>query len=191
MFKPAVRFGPAAWGSKLQKPQSEIGGPSRMTVGLRAEFRFAHCAPISFGPTRDSPSHLLPSAVFLHRHHRPAAQREKNPHPPHTRLRTRLSKWRPQRVNFEWERGSSLAGRSNTNWGPLPDDGLRSGPTFAIAPCAPISFGPLAVHPCVFSRPPFSFTVTTGLPPSGKNPAPATHSAPHSTLEVAGPTGNF
>src|SRR6266849_7053313 len=49
-----------------------------MTVGLGADFRIAHCAPISLGPTRYSPSLLLPSAVFLHRHHRPAAQREEN-----------------------------------------------------------------------------------------------------------------
>jgi hypothetical protein len=34
-----------------------------MTVGLRADFRIAHCAPISFGPTRYSPSLFLPSAV--------------------------------------------------------------------------------------------------------------------------------
>src|SRR5713101_3775218 len=81
-----------------------------MTVGLRADFRIAHCAPISFGPTRYSPSLLLPSAVFLHRHHRSAAQREKTPHLPHTRLRTRPSKWRAQRETFEREGGKLPGG---------------------------------------------------------------------------------
>src|SRR6266849_8590531 len=81
-----------------------------MTVGLGADFRIAHCAPISLGPTRYSPSLLLPSAVFLHRHHRPAAQREKSLHPPHTRLRTRLSQWPAQRVNFERASGELPGG---------------------------------------------------------------------------------
>ena len=40
------------------------------------------------------------------------------------------------------------------------------GADFRVAHCAPISFGPLAIHPRVFSRPPLSFTVTTGLPPA-------------------------
>jgi len=40
-----------------------VTGPLLITVDLRADFRFAHCAPISFWPTRDSPSRLLPSAV--------------------------------------------------------------------------------------------------------------------------------
>src|SRR6266446_6953211 len=34
-----------------------------MTVELGADFRIAHCAPISLGPTRCSPSRLLPPAV--------------------------------------------------------------------------------------------------------------------------------
>ncbi len=33
------------------------------------------------------------------------------------------------------------------------------GADFRVAHCAPISFGPLAIHPRVFSRPPLSFTV--------------------------------
>src|SRR6476646_4350292 len=51
--------------------------------------------------------------------------------------------------------------------------------------------GPLPIHPRVFSRPRFSFTVAIGLLPSGKKSTAAAHSAPHSFLEVAGPTGNI
>jgi len=46
------------------------------------------------------------------------------------------------------------------------------GADFQIAHCARISFRPLAVHPRVFSRPPFSLTVATDLLPSRKNPPP-------------------
>ena len=53
------RVGSSPW----RGGRTEIVGPSLMTAGLRADFRVAHCAPISFGPTRCSPSRLLPSAV--------------------------------------------------------------------------------------------------------------------------------
>src|SRR6266478_3719431 len=43
-------------GSSRRGGRTEIGGPSLMTVGLRADRNVAHCAPISFGPTRCSPS---------------------------------------------------------------------------------------------------------------------------------------
>jgi hypothetical protein len=59
---------------------------------------------------RDAVLATLNLNIFARHADRSAVQREKFPHPPHTRLRTRLSKWRPQ--------GSSLAGRSNRNWGP-------------------------------------------------------------------------
>ena len=88
-----------------------------MTVELGADRNAAHCATIPTRATRYSPSRLLPSAVFLHRHHRSAAQREKIPHPPHTRLRTRLSKWPAQRVNFEV--GRSLAAANGSLLGSL------------------------------------------------------------------------
>ena len=75
---------------------------------------------------------------------------------------------RPQRVNFERERGELpwRGGRTEIGGPSLITVGLRA--DFRIAHCAPISLGPTRYHPRVFSRPPFSFTVTTGLPPSGK-----------------------
>ncbi len=100
-----------------------FGGPSVITVGLGADFQIAHCAAISFGPTRDSPSRLLPSAVFFPRRYRPAAQRKK--------IRRRISlgsalasrSGRPKGKFLNGNVGSSLAGRSNRNWGPLSDHG--------------------------------------------------------------------
>jgi len=139
-------------GSSRRGGRTEIGGPSLMTVGLGADFRIAHCAPISLGPTRYSPSLLLPSAVFLHRHHRPAAQREKIPHPPHTRLRTRLSKWRAQRESFERERGNSLAGQA------VELDSGRGRPQTCTV-CNNSDSHSLLAHPHFFFRAPFPLTV--------------------------------
>src|SRR6266481_3586565 len=108
------------WEAPWRGGRTEIGGPSLMTVELGADFRIAHCAPISLGP----PSLLTLAASlvrrFLHRRHRPAAQREKSLHPPHTRLRTRLSQWRPQRVNFERERGKPPGGAVEQKLGAPP-----------------------------------------------------------------------
>ena len=39
-------------GTPWRDGRTEIGGPSLMTVELGADFRIAHCAPISLGPTR-------------------------------------------------------------------------------------------------------------------------------------------
>ena len=104
-------------GSSRRGGRTEIGGPSLMTVELGAEFRVAHCAPISLGPTRYSPSLLLPSAVFFHRRDRPAAQREK--------IRGRYTLGSAfvsrsdgaQRVNFEV--GRSLAAANGSLLGSL------------------------------------------------------------------------
>jgi hypothetical protein len=47
---------------------------------------------------------------------------------------------------------------------------VELGPTFGLHSVHQFHSGPLAIHPRVFSRPPFSFTVTICLPLSGKNP---------------------
>ena len=62
------------------------------------------------------------------------------------------------------------------------------GADFPIAHGAPISLGPTRYSPSRLLPSAVSFTVAIGLPPSGKKSAAATHSAPHSSLEVAGPT---
>src|SRR5439155_6618188 len=101
---PTGEFLTGTWGAPWRGGRKEIGGPSLMTLVLGADRNAAHCAPISFGPTRYSPSRLLPSAVSFTVATGLPPSGKKSLHPPHTRLRTRLSKWRPQRVNFERER---------------------------------------------------------------------------------------
>jgi hypothetical protein len=83
-------------GRSLAGRSNRNWGPSLMTVRLWADFRFAHCAPISFGPCC------------------PAGN---NPLPHLTRLCTRLSKWRAQREVFEWERGRLPGGTAEQKLG--------------------------------------------------------------------------
>ena len=143
-------------GNSLAGRSNRNWGPLSDDGWVGADFRIAHCAPISFGPTRYSPSLLLPSAVFLHRHHRSAAQREKIPHPPLTRLRTRLSKWRAQRESFERERGNSLAGQA------VELDSARGRPQTCTV-CNNSDSHSLLAHPHFFFRAPFPLTVGTCL----------------------------
>ena len=53
-------------------------------------------------------------------------------------------------------------------FGPLSDERLSLGPTFGLHSVHQFHSGPLAIHPRVFSRPPFSFTVTSCLRPAEK-----------------------
>jgi hypothetical protein len=59
---------------------------------------------------RDAVLATLNLNIFARHADRSAVQREKFPHPPDTRLRTRLSKWRPQWETFERASGELPGG---------------------------------------------------------------------------------
>src|SRR6478736_2608911 len=111
------------WGAPQRGGQTEIGGPSLITVELRADFQFAHCARISFGPSRHSPSRLLPSAVSF------TIATELPPSGKKSLTRYTLSpafvsrRGGPNGKLLNGKVGSSPAGRANRNWGPLSDHG--------------------------------------------------------------------
>jgi hypothetical protein len=92
-----------------------------------------------------------PAGRFFHRRDRHAAQREKIPHPPHTRLRNRLSKWAAQRETFERAR-AELPG------GAVELDSARGRPKTCTV-CNNSDSRSLLAHPHFFFRAPFPLTV--------------------------------
>src|SRR5439155_1145126 len=82
--------------------------------------------------------------------------------------------------------GSSLAGRSNRNWGPLSDDGCARGRPQRCTLCTNF----IRAHSLLTlaSSPVRRFLHRRYRPAAQREkiPAPAAHSAPHSSLEVAG-----
>jgi hypothetical protein len=162
-----------------------------MTVELGAEFRIAHCAPISFRPTRDSPSRLLPSAGSFTVAIDLLPSGKKSATATHSTPHSSLEVAAPQRVNFEWERGELPWRGGQTEIGGPSLITVDLGADFRNTQCAPISFGPTRCSPSLLLPSAVSFTVATDLLPSGKKSAAVAHSARHSSLEVAAPTGNF
>ena len=102
-------------------PLSDHGLSSGPTFGLHTVHQF-HSGHSLFSLASS------PVRRFLHRHHPPAAQREKNPCIRRT-LGSALDSrsGRPNGKLLNGNVGSSLAGRSNRNWGALPDDGWAPG----------------------------------------------------------------
>ena len=98
---------------------------------------------------------------------------------------------RPQRETFEREGGELPGGTVEQKWGGPSLMTVGLGADRNAAHCATIPTRATRYSPSRLLPPAVSFTVTTGLPPSGKKSAAATPSAPHSSLEVAGPTGEF
>src|SRR5207244_5653462 len=80
-----------------------------------------------------------PARRFLHRPTTDLPPSGKNLAPAHTRLRTRLSKWPAQRVNFERERGELPGGAVEQKLGAPSLMTVELGADFRVAHCAPIS----------------------------------------------------
>ena len=93
----------------------------------------------------------------------------------------------PQREVFERKRGRLPGGTVEQKIGCASLITVELGGR--LSDCILCHSGPPRYSPSRLLRPPFSFTVATAPPPSGKDHARATHSAPHSSLEVANPTG--
>ena len=155
-------------------------GPSLMTVDLGADFRIAHCAAISFGPTRGSPSRLLPVRRFPSPSLPTCCPAEKNPPPHLTRLRTRLSKRPPQREVFERVAGEIPGGTVELKLGSPLGSRLSSGLDRNRAHCARISFWPCWLFTlAASSRRRFSSPSRPACCPAEKNPPP-----PHTRLRI-------
>ncbi len=75
-----------------------------------------------------------------------------------------------QRATLNVRVGSSLAGRSNRNWGPLPDDGCARGRRQRCTLCTDSDSGPLATHPRFFLVCRFPSPLPPACRPAGKNP---------------------
>src|SRR5712692_7683167 len=88
---------------------------------------------------------------------------------------------RPQRETFEWERGELPAGRSIRSWGPLPDDGWARG---RLSDCTLCTDFTRAHSLLTLASSPVRRFLHRRYGPAAqreKNPAPTTHSAPHSS----------
>ena len=142
-------------GTPWRGGRTEIGGPSpddgwawgrprRCTLCNEPDSGHS-ILTLAASPVRRFPS---PSPLAC----RPA---EKNPAPPHTRLRTRLSKWAAQRETFERASGE-LPG------GAVELDSARGRPQTCTV-CNNSDSRSLLAHPHFFFRAPFPLTVGTCL----------------------------